>query len=816
MLPSRSLLPPWVPSRRRQVRRTALGIAVAVAAALCGPVRADGLMCPSNPASGGAPFAHETVPSVAAGFDITSDQATIAANGNATLKGHVVVRQADRKVEADEAHYDRTKNALTLKGAVTYEDPLVRMSGSAGKYSPATGAQINSAEFSLRRRYGRGSAQHLDLSPRGLLDLTGVAFTTCRKSDESWVLRAGSVKLDTTRQVGTARNARIDFQGVPILYLPWLSFPLSNERKSGFLFPSIGNTSLSGAQVEVPYYWNIAPNADLTFSPIYYSRRGIDLSGDTRFLTPTQQGEFDWSFIPHDQIAHQERSLVTLEDVWSLPAGLRLHVDASNVSDPLYFEVFGNSPESTSTAFLRRLAEVTYRDATWNIGVQAQQYQPVAVDLQRPASALGTTGTPGPVVPLAAQSVDYLPPIYRPYALAPRIYADGTSGFGPSGLFNYGFDSELVDFTRSVGITGWRLDMRPHFGIDYEEPGYFIRSNIAWRYTQYQLQSVLPGAASAPSRSLPIMSLGSGLKFDRQLGAHDDQTLTLEPRMLYLYVPYRNQNNLPLFDTALPDPNTVELFRTNRYVGADRQSDADQVTLGLTSRLLNTSTGQQYLSATLGQAYYIQTPRVQLPGENLYNRTTSDLLGDFVVSAYQNWNVDLNLDWNPSTSQEDRTFVALQYKPAPASVVNIGYRFQRDVVLASALATPGEIAAAGAPGQTLPLVGGPNSLYLPGQNLNQGEVSGAWPVGRHWHVLARWVYDFDAHTSLDSLFGVEYRACCWRIRLLARRYLINGAGQQDTAFLFQLQLSGLAGVGPASDAFLGTAIRGYSPSPIGR
>ncbi len=774
------------------------------AAPFCGVAHADGLLCPSDARSGLGPFVKETKPTLNAGLTADSDGIDAATNGSVVLRGHVVAHQGDREVHSDELQYDRATNALTAKGAVTYQDPIVRLSGRDGKYSPTAGAQVSSAEFDLLQRSGHGSAKQLDLTPKGILNLKGVTFTTCRMTDQSWELHARTLRLDTNQQVGTGRDATIDFEGVPILYLPWLSFPLSGERKSGFLFPSAGNSSVSGYELEVPYYWNIEPNADLTFSPMYYSRRGIDLAGDARFLTDDQSGELQWHFLPDDQrfdseessllaaagaaglpaseIGSSDRSFVTLHDVADLPDNLRVLIDAANVSDPLYFQDFGTGPETTSTAFLERLAQVTYRDENWNLGAAAQQYQPVAVQLPVPAQ--------------------YLPDEYRPYARAPWLWADGDFGWGPSQIFHYGFDSAMVDFTRTVGITGWRLDLMPNVGFDYEDPGYFIRSSVAWRYTQYELDNVMPGADRSPSRTLPITSFDTGLKFDRLLGTNGDRTLTLEPRMLYLYVPYRNQDQLPLFDTALPDPNLVELFSTNRYVGDDRISDADQVTTGITSRLLDTTSGQQFLTATLGQAYYFETPRVELPGEDLDGREKSDLVGEFVVSAYQNWNVDLNLDWNPAQSQEDRTFVQLQYKPDPEAVINIAYRYQRDIVLPSALAEPGEIPTG---------LGTPSSSFTQDQSLNQTEVSGAWPIARNWNLLARWVYDLDAHEGLDRLLGFEYRACCWRVRLLARRYLVNGTGQQDTAFMFQLQLSGLAGVGPATDAFLGTAIRGYSP-----
>jgi len=767
-------------------------------------------LCPSDLGSNAGALAKETKPNPAAALEYDADH-FLYENNNVTLRGQVVVRQGDREVHADQAQYDRATGDLTVRGSVTYQDPIVRLSGRDGQYSPTAGTQVHAAQFSLVQRYGRGAAKVLDLTPQGILDLNGVTFTTCPAADESWQLSAKSLSLDTTRQIGTGRGAVVDFQGVPILYLPWFSFPLSNERKSGFLFPSAGNSSVNGFELEVPYYWNIAPNADLTFSPMIYTNRGVDLSGDGRWLTEDQSGELQWHFLPDDQrfaseeqsllasgedaqpplpvspVGDSDRSFVTFHDVANLPDDVRMLVDAANVSDPLYFQDFGTGPETTSTAFLQRLVQVTYRDENWNLGAAAEQYQPVSVELPVPTQ--------------------YLPDEYRPYARAPWLWANGDYAWGPADLLRYGLNSELVDFIRS-GLGGWRLDMTPHVGLDYEDPGYFVRSTVDWRYTQYELDNTLPGEDRSPSRALPMASLDAGLMLDRPWA--DDRTLTLEPRMLYLYVPYRNQDDLPLFDTALPDVNMVELFRDNRYVGADRQSDADQMTLGLTSRLVQSDTGQQYFSATLGQAYYFQTPRVELPGETLNGRADSDLVGELAVTAYKNWNVNVNLEWNPATQQEERTFVQLQFKPAAERVVNIAYRYQRDVVLPSALAMPGQIPAA------QPLPNAVPASFTASQTLNQAEVSGAWPISRAWNVLARWVYDFDAHEGLDRLTGFEYHACCWRVRVLYRRYLVNGTGQQDTAFIFQIQLSGLAGVGPATDAFLGTAIQGYSPPSLVR
>jgi LPS-assembly protein len=793
MLPPRSSSPlcrPSRPGRCAEVSPCAALLALLAAlpaALLAAPAaRADPPMalCPSEPRAA-LPPPKETKPDADAALDSTSDHAAVGADGSLTLQGDVRVRQGDRELTADEAHYDRSTGSLSVKGSVVYQDPIVRLTGSSGKYSPTQGAAVTSAQFDLLSRPGRGAARSIDLTPQGILDLRGVMFTTCPKSDDSWQLRAGALTLDTTRQVGTGRNARVDFKGVPILYLPWFSFPLGGERKTGFLFPSIGNSSLGGVELQVPYYWNIAPNADLTFAPMIYSRRGVDLGGEARFLTSDQSGELTWHYLPGDRLAGRgidalaaaDRSYVRLRDVANLPDDVRITIDAANVSDVDYFQDFGTGPEATSTAFVERRAAASYRDESWNLGIEAQQYQTIDVAL---------------------------PAIYRPYARAPRLYADGDFGWGSSGMFRYGFDSELVDFTRAVGVTGWRIDMTPRIGFDYEDPGYFVRSTLAWRYTRYALDHTLPGEDRSPSRTLPIASFEAGLAFEGPAGG--GRILTLEPRLQYVYVPYRNQDALPLFDTALPDLNLVQLFRTNRFVGADRVSDANQITAGVTTRLLSDS-GQQYLAATLGQTHDFETPRVRLPGETLDDRKESDLVGELVLSAFKNWNVDLNLEWNPAESRAERTFVQLQFKPGAESVINVAYRYQRSIVLPTAFAIPGA-------GHTTTGIG------YERESLDQAEVSGAWPVARHWNVLGRVVYDLDVHQALDRLLGFEYQACCWRVRVLGRRYLINGlgqhTGQQDTAFLFQLQLTGLAGVGAATDAFLGTAIRGYSPSSSSR
>ena len=678
---------------------------------------------------------------------LSADDAVFGVNGDTTLKGNVTVRQGEREIRANDLTYDAEKTSLKVDGELDYLDPLVHVKGQSGNYSTAAGADFNVAEFELRQRPARGAAGALTVSPQGVINLSDVKFTTCPSGDESWRIRADSITLDTRSKIGTGRNARVDFKGVPIIYLPWMSFPLGTERKSGFLFPSIGHSTRSGPQFAVPYYWNIAPQADVTFEPVLYGRRGLDVAGELRYLMQRQRGSLNVNYLPNDRLADDTRYRFSLDHVAELPRSFRFTLNAATVSDTKYFEDFAQGPEGTSVSFVERFAQLRYRDEHWLLAAEAQNFQ--TIDRE----TLAETD--------------------RPYARVPRIVANGEFGWGQAQRLRYGFDSEVVNFYRSSGVTGWRLDAMPNVGLDLGNAGYFLRPGIAWRTTQYQLDDVDPGTDRSLSRSLPIASVDAGLVFERPAGSHGQRRMTLEPRLLYLNIPYRDQDELPLFDTALPDLNLVELYRTNRYVGADRVSDANQVSVGVTTRLLDASDGTQFLAATLGQILYFDTPRVLLPGETRRSGDTSDYVAQVALTAFKDWSADIGLQWNPEDDRKERAQVRLQYKPGPEKVVNAGYRFQRE-------------------------------------RLDQAEVSAAWPVAKQWNLYARYVHSFDDDKSLERFGGLEYSSCCWRLRVLGRRFVSSRTGEQDTGIYLQLELTGLASVGSAADAFLSSAIRGYS------
>jgi LPS-assembly protein len=745
-------------------------------------------------------------PSFAAGgpIDLIGDTIIYGVDGNGTLNGHVTVRQGERVMKSEDAEYEATGNRVQVQGKVDYEDPLIHVTGDHARYSGTGGASFKDAQFELLQREAHGYAQLVDLTPGGILQLQDVTFSTCPATEETWQIRAGTLTLDNGQHVGVARDASVAFENVPILYLPWLSFPLDDERKTGFLFPSIGTSSRSGFELSTPWYWNIAPNEDLLLTPTYYTRRGIDLGGDARYMTDDQHGELLWQFVPYDAqatsegLTHHDRSFVHLTQTTELPDDFRLTFDAANVGDPLYFQDFSQGPEGTSVAYLQRSAQLSYRDENWRLSGQFDQYQTLDAIEQ------------------------LLDPTQRPYARLPQIVADSNFVLGPGGILHYGFDSEVTNFNRDIGVTGWRMDLRPAASLHFEGPGYFVRPGLAYEVTQYELDNTATGQARDPSRTLPTASLDTGLVFDRPAGTDGRRTLTLEPRLLYVYTPYRDQDQLPLFDTGLPDLNTVELFRTNRFVGLDRIGDANQVTTAVTSRLLQTGTGQQFLSATLGQTYYFQPPRVQVP-QDPTSGLRSDLVAEVALTAYKNWSVNLSEQWDPDTSKSDRTIVELQFKPAADAVVNLAYRFQRDtpaeqqaqaqaVSVAYGEIYASELAQGLTATQAQLRATALAQAYQTPNSLDQVEASAAWPILRNWNAYGRVVYALDQHQMLERFAGFEYHGCCWGLRILARRALSNSTGRQDTGIFVQLELNGLASVGSEAGTFLGNAIRGYSPT----
>jgi LPS-assembly protein len=790
--------------------RAASALSLCLAAAVA--VRA-GDMCPAPPKHS-SPLADPfIIDDHLIHFD--ADDFRLDSNGHAALKGHVKVHQDARTMSADSMNYDYGTGKLTVAGSVDFEDPKLRIKSDTGRYDSVGGADFDEANFQILDRNGRGFARTLAVDPDGNVQLDQVRYTTCPVGNQDWMLQASSITLDTTDQEGSARHVLMRFKGVPIFYTPALSFPLGDERKSGVLFPNFGHSGTNGYQLQVPYYFNLAPNYDLTLTPGILSTRGVQLGGEFRYLTAASHGQIEATFLPDDKITHSDRSYFHATDVTDLREGLRFDADLAAVSDTNYFSDFAVGSEQTSVTYLQRRAEVQYYDDSWRIRAELQNFQTI--------DTLVTGG-------------------FRPYSRLPRVQADGLFPL-PGSPLEFALEGEATDFVREAGPNGVRLDLSPELRWSSRGPGWFFEPALGYRFTQYDLENATPGDPSTPTRALPYGRLDTGLVFERDAGSANQRTQTLEPRMMYSYVPYRNQNLLPIFDTALPDLNLTELFRTNRFVGDDRIGDANQLAVGLTTRLFDHVSGTQYLSATIGQIRYFSTPRVlfpnafyadsgepsanspivnplQLPqplltacpfqtgpkspaqyfinaqgqcealvtgtatGQNAGINPASDLVSEVDLTGYKHLSVDIKYLYNPYQSQIDKLELGVQYHPEPAKVVNLGYRFQEGI-------------------------------------LKQYDGSFAWPIAGHWNTVGRWVYSVADHQTIEQVAGFEYKSCCWRVQLVQRRYLRrpdpSGSsptdllhGTLDTSIALQLELTGLSSVGKPADSYLEHEIRGYT------
>ena len=680
-------------------------------------------------------------------IDVTSDSGEMGREGDATLHGNVNIRMGQKLLTADEAEIDAAKRSATLRGDVEYLDPQLHVKGQGGSFEGKGVGEFEGAEFELLDQSVRGAARDARLLDDGTIDLTGVRYTACPPGNDDWQLVAGEIAIDQKTRIGTGRHVRLDFKGVPIFYTPWISFPVGDQRKSGLLFPTIGSSGRNGTQIAVPWYWNIAPNYDATLTSRYYSSRGLRLDPEFRYLTERSRGILDGEYLFRDEQTGDSRGFVELRHVTRFEPLTRLVIDASNASDADYFEDFGVGFEGTSITFLNRLAELRHNTDHWSLRARAQDYQ--VIDTQ-----------------LAAAD--------RPYRILPQISANGRWRDLPGGL-SASLLADVTNFQRDPGPAGVRVDAAPSLEWRMDRGGGFLAAVAGWDYTQYSLNDAA-GGSDSPSRSAPIASIDGGFVLERAAGARGNRLQTLEPRLLYLYVPYRDQDDLPVFDTGLPDLNLVQLFRTNRYVGSDRLGDANQVSVGITSRLLDAGSGRQYLSATLGQAFYFEAPRVRLPDEPVDDRSTSDTVAELDLAAFKNWNARFGYQWNPDQYRTEKSDVYVQYQPATDRVVNVGYRFRRD-------------------------------------QLEQFDASAAWPINAQWRGFARWVYSISEKKSLDQFVGVEYSSCCWALRLITRRFVSSRTGASDTSVGLQLELKGLSSVGVDNEAFLREAIRGYSALP---
>ena len=662
-----------------------------------------------------------------------------------TFAGNVVITQSTRRLESERADYDKRTDVLDVTGKVRYYTPNLFLQGERGRFNLGQDSGwLSEGEFRVPEAHAYGEARKITVTDPQHTDLDQATYTTCNPDHIDWQLTASRMELDEETNTGEAYNTTVSFKGVPFFYTPYINFPLKG-RKSGFLAPSYGTSTTNGTDVSVPYYWNIAPNRDATTTPRQIENRGTMLLSEFRYLNPASAGRINYDYLPDDTLYGDDRYYLDLTHRAQPADRWRLSVDYKEVSDVMYFNDLDRSINNTSTTHLDRTAEADYLGDYWTFRGRVQDYQTLS-------------GAP-------------------PYKRLPQLVLDGRDQT-VQGEPSYDFHGELVRFQHEEDdkVQGDRVDMEPSISLPLESMAWFLTPRLAWRYTSYQLQDTGPDQEETLQRSLPIASVDAGIYLERELSlAGRSLQQTLEPRLYYLYVPYENQDDLPRFDTGLYGFSFSQLFRENRFNGADRVGDANQVTAALTTRFIDTDSGQEYLRASVGEIFYLQDRRVTLNGGTPETTSQSSVAAELAASPVEGFDFRGTVQWDPYENITEQSNYRLQYKKDERRIFAAAYRTR-----------------------------------YPDQR--EADVALFWPLSRHWHFIGRWYYDLEEETALEDVVGLEYDSCCWSLRLVSRTRpvaLEDGTFEDDHSYMFTFTLKGLATLGRRLEDELQEGVLGY-------
>jgi LPS-assembly protein len=654
-----------------------------------------------------------------------------------TARGNAEIQRDDMSIFGETLRYNREFGRAEGDGGVRLQRGPDRFFGPRLYYNTLDDTGVfESPQYLLQRdRTARGDAERIEFLGRSRYRLTNANYTTCQPGQEDWRLVADEIELDFEEEEGTASSPRLRFFDVTILASPWATFPLGDRRRSGILTPYYAQTSTRGFEFGLPYYWNIAPELDATFTPVVMAKRGYQLKNELRYMDRSFNGELRFEYLPDDREFGTSREGISFQHTHKFGSSTTALIDYNRVSDDLYFTDLASTVKQLSVGNLPQDASLTHtgtwgRRAPYNMQARVQTFQ----TLQDP-----------------------LAPITPPYHRVPQLNF-GVGYNDIAGVVDAALPAEYVRFAHVTLVEGDRSRLTPTLAAPFLAPGWFITPKVGAHYAGYQLTRAAPGQPEAPQVTIPWASLDTGLVFERNSGLlGPGSTQTLEPRLFYVYIPYVNQDQLPLFDTALADFNYAQLFTENRFVGGDRFGDANQATLALTSRFLHAD-GQEGMRATIAQRYYFANERVGLtPTSELRTSTDSDVLASIGGRVGRRWAYDATAQFNRHEQEAEKYSIALRYSPEMAKVLNFSYRYNREA-------------------------------------LDQVDISAQWPIAAGWYAVGRYNYSFLDKRLLEGLAGFEYNAGCWVFRAVALQ-VQAAANVSSTAFVFQLEFNGIGAIG---------------------
>ncbi len=679
------------------------------------------------------------------------------------LLGNITVQRPGQQLFADKATYNSALKTLEVSGGIRYETAdfttqadyaLMALEGGTGRFE--------NSRYVLPSRHARGSSGTIEIQSDEQIILRQASYTTCDPGNEEWILRASSVRLDQGSGMGSAWNARLAFQGVPFFYIPYIRFPITDARMSGLLAPTYQTSKLGGSELALPIYLNLHPQLDLTITPHNYTNRGLKWDSELRYLSNYGSGMIHAEQID-DKVYGQGRRLFEYSHAGQMGGGWSGDLLYNRVSDRYYFNDFGNSLSVSSLTHLERHARLNYGDRYGQLMVQAQGYQTID---------------------------DTTPYSQRPYRRLPQLTYTATPL--EVGLLRLNLNSEMVRFQQYERLTGTRANLTPSLSLPYQHPAGFITPKLSLSLSRYELEETNNTlGASTLQRVVPISSLDTGLYLERETQLFDRRYIqTLEPRAFYLYVPYRDQSDYPLFDSGRYDFSSAQLFRTNRFAGIDRIGDANQITLSLTSRLLRQHDGWEMLRGSVGQIQYLTDRQVTLTGNQLDSSNRSETIFDAEFHPSRPLSLRGDLFWNSRYNTVTRRDLRLQYMKDERHIISINYR-QRSDPSVNASAVVREL----------------DSAIL-------------WPLSSQWSIIGRRYHSVEDNRTLEKLAGFEYSDCCWAFRAIRRATFVENAGAISAPYgtlrygwYLQLELKGLTSLGESIDRLMQDKILGYTATP---
>ena len=701
--------------------------------------------------------------------EVQADQIIGRPDRDISMERGVEIIRGKTLIQADRMYYDMVEDTVEAQGHVRVAKEGNVFTGTELRLKLDTGEGVmQSPIYKLIRKNAHGKADRIDFQSQDLATVIGGYYTTCSQPEPDWYLRTGSLTLDNGREIGVAKDAVLVFKGVPLVGTPRISFPLSEERVSGFLAPTIASSTSGGLEVTTPYYWNIAPNRDLILAPHYISRRGLMLGGMTRYLGEEYSGQTRFEVIDRDSQTNESRYGFSSRHKQDFGSGFTFASNLNVASDNNYAQDFPFShvwayQPGVSRRVLPRDVRLDYGSKDSNASFRVIEYQ-------------------------ILQDSNLNAKIFAPYSRLPQLkynyYGDNEGGL------SWTFASEFTRFYNStvpvVGLPrqGDRMILNPRFSYNYSSGGFFFRPSVSAHETVYSLDETAAPAMKAPSRFLPTVSIDSGLIFERDANLFGNVSVqTFEPRLFYTHTPYKRQDSLlyPNFDSSEADFNYATVFRENRFVGSDRIGDSNQLTSALMTRFLETN-GVERVRLAVAQRFSFTDQRVSLDqSTTASSETRSDLLFLGSGRVTDQLRLDSNLQYSQTRTELNRMNLGAFWQPAPMKVLNVQYR--RDV-------------------RNLP--NDPNS------NFELVDISTQWPIGDRWYGVGRLSYLIKEDQIGQSLAGLEYKADCWIFRMIGQK-VPTAQGVSNTMFFLQLEFNGLSMLGANPMKALRANVPGYQP-----